>query len=741
VGYHPDDLAANAVIVDRVPVDVVFSNSSKIADLSYPPPVEWWFIQGYYENPHMGRRYVMCTLFRFSRLVKGRGRRVLHHLLVSVLNPETGANIVISQADPDIAAWMEGYEVLDQDSDLFNAYVAELREYGVPQPITMGPSGLNYSNDPFFIHWGDLSIETVESELKISFPHPAGLGICQFSLDPVTPAWYCPLVVTRETDGMAYASIPRLTLHGTVDGEKVSGEVWMDHQWGGLGWFSAPAKDPGEERIIRGWDWYAINLDSGTDIMVIIQRNMVDRQDFIKKVIFREKNSEILILSDITLTQSNFWTSPVTGITYPLSADITIPGIDGVLTLSPLSNNQEILIPGPMRAVWEGASRVDGTIRGRKVSGRGRIELFGYGYILDFKTRLTLFSQKVDDEISRFLPSGTDEQGMTRFIGRPLWVHEPRVYTDAIARPAWDLLRRNKKYYRSIYAILLLHTLGVASEPYFDIISVIPELNHTGALIIDDIEDSSPLRRGEPSIHINYGLATAINAANTLYYLPWLLIEGHPHISDHQRLLLYEGMVKCAVKAHFGQGLGLYWTNNRSPDQVIAWTESGLAEKVLQMHADKTGVSGELIADTCCIIAGVPDEVRMATVQFSKKMWVAFQIVDDVKDITGGPEWRKEPGEDIASGTLTYVLVKALGMLKTPDTERLAMIIALPREEKDESLVLEGLFLVKKSGAVQVCMQEAIAMMEFEWHALSLLLPPSGPKVLLRAFCHRMLSL
>jgi len=52
------------------------------------------------------------------------------------------------------------------------------------------------------------------------------------------------------------------------------------------------------------------------------------------------------------------------------------------------------------------------------------------------------------------------------------------------------------------------------------------ELIHAGSLVVDDIEDGSIIRRGKPALHIRYGLPTALNAGNWLYFWPAQLIKG-----------------------------------------------------------------------------------------------------------------------------------------------------------------------------------------------------------------------
>jgi geranylgeranyl pyrophosphate synthase len=679
----------------------------------------------------------MCTFFRFSH-PEFPESTPLYHLLLSDLDHGTGETITVSQADPTISRWMEGCTGSNLDPDLVTAYRDELRESGVPHPIITGPAGSSVEGDPFSIHWGDFSFRTGDDGQTLRFRRPGDRDPCSFTLEPAAPAWFCQGFSTDHRDGMAYASIPRLKVMGTVGGDPVTGEAWADHQWGGLGWFQglAPTDDGGW--TVLGWDWYAITLDPGIDIMLLVHRDMADRRIRSQWCLIME-NGRMTVSPDFSLGEPGLWKSPRTGISYPLESEISFPGLDCRLTVTPFSPDQEIPIPGPMRAVWEGAATVRGTFMGSPVTGRARVELCGYGYIFDFNQVLASISREIDHEIARFIPRVLDEKGIAELIRSPDWQGEPRVYSDMIAGPALEMIRRNKKYYRPLYAILLLHALGVDPEPYMDLVCTIPELTHTGALIIDDIEDASLIRRSAPCIHLIYGTDTAINAANTLYYLPWLLVEHHPRLEDRQRLLLYQNMVKSAVKAHIGQGTDIWWSHHRSPEEIFASASTGLDKKILQVHADKTGVAGEQVANGCCIIADASLPVRDACIRYSRNLWIAFQIMDDIRDIMGGTAWNKNPGGDIASGKMSYVIAKALMMLPEEDRARLAFILAYPPCEKDEPMIREGIALVKKSGAVDICRKEVTARFAEEWQVFSRFIQPGESKVMLRAFSQKML--
>lgn len=735
--FHHIPASGSPVRIHDCSPRMVFTDSVTYEGRSGLPPAEWWFVHGWYGENDIARRYFMCTFFRFS-LPGEEMEKPLCHLLLSDLDPATGANATSSRADPGIPGWIDRSIGSDLDQDLVVAYREELRESGVFPPIVTGTAVPSVTPDPFDLRWGDFAVSSKNPCSSLVFRRPGDGKECRFLLEPSAPAWYSPGFPVGDREEMAYASVPLMKIQGSAGDSPVSGEAWADHQWGGLGWFGHPAGAEGDGRPrISGWDWYAVSLESGIHLMAIVHRDMADRRIRAQWCLVLFPDGKRHVFQEFSLVHSRYWTSTRTGITYPLSAEISFPGCR--LAITPLIPDQELPIPGPMRAVWEGAAGVGGTWNDRPVTGTARVELCGYGYIFDFNEVLASIGGRIDAELNRSLPRTLDGAGIGRLIGSDDWQGEPRVYPDLIAGPAWELIGRDKKFYRPLYAVLLLHALGAESGPYMDLLCAVPELTHTGALIIDDIEDSSLIRRGGPCIHRMYGTETAINAANTLYYLPWLRVGHHPMLDDSQRLELYRNMVKSAVRAHIGQGADLWLSHQRDPERLLAWVGSGMDEKILQMHADKTGIAGEQVATGCCVITHASEETREACVRYSKDLWVAFQIMDDIRDITGGNAKARGPGEDIASGKVSYVIARALMMLDDNEKRRLAGILSLAPAEKDPRVVEEGLSLVRKSGAVEACRKEVEERHARAWRGFSPCIPASEAKVMLRAFSKKML--
>ncbi len=164
-----------------------------------------------------------------------------------------------------------------------------------------------------------------------------------------------------------YYSIPRWATDGRIriDGESfmVKGTSWFDHEWS----TSALSDD------VVGWDWFAIHLDDGTDIMVcqVRQKDGTANGYSFGAISDPDASQNILGNDDFKIRATRFWTSPVTGKTYPSQWVIDIPTSDMRLEVVPVINAQE---HHHRFTYWEGAV----TVTGHQNPGMGYMELTGY---------------------------------------------------------------------------------------------------------------------------------------------------------------------------------------------------------------------------------------------------------------------------------------------------------------------------------------------------------------------------
>lgn len=168
-----------------------------------------------------------------------------------------------------------------------------------------------------------------------------------------------------------YFSQTRLESRGTITlGQQihqVSGLSWLDRE------ISTSALGPGQV----GWDWFALQLDDGSELMVYTLRQADGSIDAFSRgmVIDPEGRTIFLGQDDFRLDPQSTWRSPHSGGDYPSSWLIEVPGYDLNLRVSPLLADQELKLSF---RYWEGAVKVSGSRAGNEVSGFGYAELTGY---------------------------------------------------------------------------------------------------------------------------------------------------------------------------------------------------------------------------------------------------------------------------------------------------------------------------------------------------------------------------
>jgi predicted secreted hydrolase len=170
-----------------------------------------------------------------------------------------------------------------------------------------------------------------------------------------------------------YYSRPRMTASGTVTIEgqafEVDGQAWFDHQWGD---FIAVGGG--------GWDWFAVNLDDGTDLTLSLVRAADGTYPLVYGTLVRGTGETVHLPSDaFTVTPVDTWTSPNTGAVYPSGWTISIPDEQLEIALTPTVLDQELDTRRTTGVVyWEGSQIVEATHAGEPVGGEGYVELTGY---------------------------------------------------------------------------------------------------------------------------------------------------------------------------------------------------------------------------------------------------------------------------------------------------------------------------------------------------------------------------
>ncbi|MDJ0270024.1 MAG: polyprenyl synthetase family protein [Aigarchaeota archaeon] len=333
---------------------------------------------------------------------------------------------------------------------------------------------------------------------------------------------------------------------------------------------------------------------------------------------------------------------------------------------------------------------------------------------------LESYSKLIDDAIGKIVPQEFDIRSLLSYLGEPKYEYELVAVNEGITKPFWDLITRGGKRWRPALMLLTYQALGGKLEQVIEY-AAIPEIIHNATLIVDDVEDNSQMRRNKPCIHRIYGVDIAINAGNTLYYLPILYILKN--VEEGKRCRILQAYVRQMTYLSIGQAMD------------IAWHRGLMGEisenQYLQMCAFKTGSVSKFAVELACIFADADAKTTAALSDFGETVGVAFQIQDDLLNLVGEEaKYGKEVGGDITEGKRTLMVVYALRNLPADERERLKQI--LDKHTTDKREIEEAISLIKKSGAIEYAQKVARRLMLESWARADEVLPPSDAKNNLR---------
>jgi len=239
--------------------------------------------------------------------------------------------------------------------------------------------------------------------------------------------------------------------------------------------------------------------------------------------------------------------------------------------------------------------------------------------------------QRVEAALGRFLPSENT---------LPVKLHQAMRYA---------VLGRGKRI-----RPLLVYAAGQASgaqQQALDVAACSVECIHAYSLAHDDLPamDDDDLRRGKPTCHKVYGEAEAILAGDALQALAFSLLAHADMgaISSQRRLQMIELLSQaCGSRGMVG---------GQSLDLAATGKQLDIAE-LEDMHIHKTGalIRASVLLGALCA-ENLTDERKQALDHYGKYTGLAFQVQDDILDVTGNTEQLgKEAGADCALNKPTY---------------------------------------------------------------------------------------
>jgi geranylgeranyl diphosphate synthase type II len=301
----------------------------------------------------------------------------------------------------------------------------------------------------------------------------------------------------------------------------------------------------------------------------------------------------------------------------------------------------------------------------------------------DFMQVLEQKKALVWPEFQRYLPKGKD-------------MHSQLVR---------DYPERGGKYLRSGLVLLAAEAFGGNPSKAIRTAAAM-EASQNWILIHDDIEDRSEDRRGKPTLFRIYGEEMAINAGDALHVIQWkMLLDNREMLDEKTAFRVLNEFYRILSLTTEGQTLELEWIQKKGVDiseadyYAISDAKAGMYTVIGPMRLG-------------AIVAGAPDEQLAALNTFGLPFGRAFQIQDDVLNLTAGSAYGKEIGGDVYEGKRTLMLVHLLQHCTPAEKEKIIAVYRKKREQKRPEEVKFILDLMKSKGSIDFAKKRSL-----EWAA------------------------
>ena len=731
-----------------------------ITPVSDDPPRASAGLERWYVNCHLttrdGRGFSVFAAF-FRSQFSGDGPTHTHALNWGVFDVDSGEHWSASRVDQAGVAAAARMLAADQGIDpAIRAVLLEQFMTGVPPlpdrlidgtvQVAEGLLDLRYGRD------GRLTGEPDGSYLLAASSAGDRMGL-SLAVRPCKPAVRCGEDGIMRGDGpddaMFYYSVTRSDACGwvEVDGvrHEVTGTAWFDHEFG----TRVRSADAGLTGAAAGWHWLGLQLEDGSELTVYDMYEVDGRTgDQVARQLsplYVPADGVATPVRDVRLTAEAWWTSLATFNRYPVRWRLTGAAPEVDLTIAACADRQEVrtLATGFVRGFWEGRVTVSGTVAGRPVHGLGFAEVVLPPAVRDIEQFLGKVADEARAEMARLYPP--QPPGTAAVLLGPVdGPHRAGVCEEllheALVRPVQHLITAGGKAWRPYVMLMAVQACGGSGEQYRPLFAA-AELLHVGSLIVDDVEDEAAVRRGAPSSHVRFGTARAVNAGTAAYFAFDHAVRTTLPDDPALRQDVYEFYLDILRAGHAGQGLDILGQHEAASRAVDAGEFGDLEQRILATHWLKSGVPVGSLARLAARLAGTDRALLTAFGAFGDCLGVAYQIADDVIDLTG-LAWRsaaagpvkplRSPGEDIRNGKVTLPLVRALRTMGAADGRKLYRSVATCPD--DPGVVADCISAIRESGAAESCLDYADQLIDQAWAPLSALLPDTDLKLMIRAF-------
>jgi geranylgeranyl pyrophosphate synthase len=284
------------------------------------------------------------------------------------------------------------------------------------------------------------------------------------------------------------------------------------------------------------------------------------------------------------------------------------------------------------------------------------------------------------DELERLVPRTRGGPRLSEVNGAGAAGLDPLAATEAIA---YDFLAKGGKYYRPFITLAAYDALtgGHCTQPtssdqtrtrITDVVrrtAMSIESFHKASLVHDDIQDNDEFRYGQPTLHNQHGVPTAINVGDYLIGMGYRLISCDTDVVGASAAA---DMLKMMADAHTrlseGQGAELVWRDSRNKRLTPA--------EALKIYALKTAPAFEAALYCGLRLAGPMDNYAEPVARLARHLGIGFQILNDLQDWRGDDFNKLTLGGDVLGGRPTVLWALALEGLESEERRELEHLVA-----------------------------------------------------------------
>jgi len=224
----------------------------------------------------------------------------------------------------------------------------------------------------------------------------------------------------------------------------------------------------------------------------------------------------------------------------------------------------------------------------------------------------------------------------------------------------WSLthaqLQRHGKQLRPLLSLMMTEYLG--GEPRAAIPAAASvEFYHMASLVLDDMQDHSEVRRGEPTISASASASTAVNVALFVRSLSYHLVNRCTDQDSAERLRIHQELDGAATHLILGQSIDIGWQEN--------WYSSYRDFPYLRMIEGKSGALFGCAAAVGACASKADPAVISAARDYGTAFGVLYQMVDDYLDVFGDETVLRRPRfDDFREGKMTGPVISLLSALQ-----------------------------------------------------------------------------